>query len=144
MQNGHFVLLLGLFIVGNGVFMLWKRYKLDKECTAQATGTVSEIYSRGGKSRSYHMKFKYSAKDVEYTQSAKIGLLGYFSKGPGDSVTVFYDPSSPQRSYALEGKISIFSALFLIAFGAIAVVGGVLMLGDATIQLPFLLRRRAF
>ena len=128
MKDGLFCLLFGLVLAGPGVFLLWRRLKLKKECTAQAVGTISDIKTRSRKSDL--MTFTYSAGGAEYAQSSNVGTFNVLSKrvAVGGSVTVFYDPSNPQRSYAKEGKTGLLWWLLLIALGAIMMWGGVLML----------------
>ena len=128
MEGGLFCLLFGLALAGPGVFLLWRRLKLKKECTAQTAGTISNIKMRSRKSDL--MTFTYSAGGGEYTQSSNVGTFKVLSNqvNVGGSVTVFYDPSNPQRSYAKEGKTGLLWWLLLIALGAIMIWGGTLML----------------
>ena len=104
--------LVGLVFAGVGGFLLWRDKKLEKVCTAQVSGTVKDItesisYSTGKGKRagrrkiSYRPIFTYSVEGVEYVQQSFTG-----SSRPkftvGQSVTVFYDPSSPERYYVAE------------------------------------------
>jgi len=125
--------LFGLIFAGIGGFLLWRQKKLKQVCTAQVSGTVKDItesisYSTGkgkrtGRRRvSYRPIFTYSVEGVEYVQQSIIG-----SSRPkfnvGQSVTVFYDPSSPKRYYVLEeGQSKVLWIILIIVGVAVAMV----------------------
>jgi len=118
-----FLVLIGLSVAGIGVFMLWRRNKLKKECTAQTAGTVIRTYVKKKKKNksggTRYMEYKYSVNSVEYIKNDRIGIS---DRGVGDSVTVFYDPSNPERSYALEGGSNLLNAIIVIGLGCITIV----------------------
>jgi len=119
--------LLGLVFVGIGCFLLWRYKKLEKECTAQVGGIVSDYhhsvsFSKKKKRSSYYPIFKYSVGSIEYVKQSSFGT-GSPKFGVGESVTVFYDPSNPKRYYVLEeGKPTVTAIIFIVIGVVFAVV----------------------
>ena len=124
--------LFGLIFAGIGWFLLWRQKKLKQVCTAQVSGTVKDVTEsishstgkgkRTGRRRvSYRPIFTYSVEGVEYVQQSIIG-----SSRPkfnvGQSVTVFYDPSSPKRFYVLEEGKSTVAGICFVAVGVVIMI----------------------
>lgn len=106
----------GLVLTGIGVFLLLRKIKLKKACTAQVSGTVTDCsqevkYSKGKKKTTYITTFTYSVGGVEYVKSTKR------KSSVGQSVAVYYDPSDPNRHYA--HSAGIFGELLVTAFGVL-------------------------
>ena len=129
-------LLVGLVLAVIGVLWLRPRYKLKKACTAQTVGTVTGTHSkrsgRPGKRRSReYMSFKYSVDGAEYEQQAEINafraLFMFFQKHNNNinNVTVFYDPSNPQRCYTSKDAVNGAAWGFLVV-GAILIIAAFL------------------
>ena len=113
----------GLFFASLGGFGWRRDYKLLRACAAKAPGVVTEIRqttSRGGKgtSVSYTPVFAYSVEGVQYVREGSGGSK--FSVG--DSVTVFYDPSEPERFYILEEGKSTAPLIAVSALGAVLMI----------------------
>ena len=118
MNSAMILFLFGLIVTGNGVFLMLKSSKLKKACTAQADGVVTDCARRvrrgqKGSKVYYESTYKYSVKGVEYVKSVN----REYSEGA--RVTVYYDPSDPNRNYA--DKLG-FGELFVIIFGAIFMI----------------------
>jgi len=119
--------LVGLVFAGIGGFLLWRDKRLEKACTAQVSGTVKDVsqstsYSKkGGRRTSYRPIFTYSVGGVEYVQQSHVS-----SARPkfdvGESVTVFYDPSSPKRFYVLEEGKSTVAGICFVAVGVVIMI----------------------
>ena len=118
----------GLLLVGIGV-LLWKsKNKLKKKCTAQVSGVVSGVDHtttfKTGKQEGtsiknkYRATFKYSVDGAEYVRESNntTGSPKFFE---GQSVTVFHDPSNPERYYVLEEGTQIMGPVLFIAFGIV-------------------------
>jgi len=94
------LLLFGLICVGIGIFLVLRKIKLKKVCTAQVDGTVKDCtktvnYRRKRRStyNSYVTTFTYSIEGVEYVQTIRE------KHDVGQQFTVYYDPSDPNRHY---------------------------------------------
>ena len=105
------IVLIGLVLAGVGGFLMWRKKNLVKACTAHVSGTVKDIsqVSRIVKKKRrtfYYPIFAYSVNGAEYVQKSGNGCPP--SKfNVGQSVSVFYDPSSPKQYYVEEeGKSS--------------------------------------
>ena len=97
---------LGLLFVAVGGLFLWHYKRLQKLCTGQTTGVVADEglstqYKNGKKRTSYRPTFAYSVEGVNYTKQSN-STSGTQKFSDGQSITVFYDPSKPQRYYILE------------------------------------------
>ena len=69
----------------------------------------------------YRAVFTYSVEGVQYVRrSPRAASVPEFSVG--DSVTVFYDRSSPKRFYVLEEGRSTVEYLIFIAVGAVMMI----------------------
>ena len=121
MNMGMMILFLaGLLFAAIGVFMLLRKNKLKKVCTARTDGTVTDCTRhvsrkrKGGTKVTYNSTFTYSVNGVEYVKSVNRRY------SEGERVTVHYDPSDPNRHYP--DKLGIFGELFFIAFGALFMI----------------------
>ena len=99
-------IMVGLVLVGIGGFFWWHDKNLRQECTAQTAGVVIDeghsIKNKNGRrADKYRPTFAYSVEGVEYTKQTNTEH-GARRFSEGQSVTVFYDPSKPQRYYILE------------------------------------------
>ena len=118
----------GLLFVGIGVLLWMSKNKLKKECSAQVSGVVSGVEhtttfksgKKGGTSvkNKYRATFKYSVGGSEYVRQSN-NTSGRPRLFEGQSVTVFYDPSRPERYYVLEEGTQIMGPVLFIAFGII-------------------------
>ena len=129
-------LLVGLVLAGIGILWLRPRYKLKKACTAQTVGTVTGTHTQKKRRRissKEYMSFKYSVDGVEYEQKTEISsfrALFMFidivrSKNKDENVTVFYDPSNPQRCYTSKDTVNGTAWGFLVV-GAILIIAAFL------------------
>ena len=90
-------------------FLVWRRIKLKKDCTAQADGTVTDSVRHVSGSRkrerssTYRATFQYTVNGVEYAGSVKTIMTKY---SVGENIAVHYDPSNPKRNYG--GKLWVF------------------------------------
>ena len=118
----------GLCFVGIGVFFLIKQKRLAHDCTMQANGVVRGVERFRSKKSSfstYTTTFMYEVQGIEHIKelSSKSAVAS-----EGESLTVFYDPSDPERHYVLEYKQNIRTGLRYILFGvffiAVAMVAG--------------------
>ena len=116
-------LLVGLVFAGIGVLWLRPRYKLKKACTAQTVGTVTGTHTQQKRRRKFskeYMSFTYSVGGVEYEQKTEISsfraLFMFFRNynNNNDNVTVFYDPSNPQRCYTSKDTVNGVAWGFLV------------------------------
>jgi len=115
--------LIGLIGIAIGIVMLRKQTKLYQVCTAQAIGAVTGIQrKKSGKSSNYHTTFTYPARDTEYVKTV-ITSGNKFSVG--QRITVFYNPSDPDKHYVFKDK---WTWLFIFAFGAVFMAIGILAL----------------
>ena len=116
------VFLFGLVFAGLGAFLLWIDKKKRKECTAEVVGVVKDVgksttFKKGRVRNSYRPTFAYSVEGVEYVKQSNT-KSGTSKFSEGQNVTVFYDPSKPQRFYVLEeGKTTVLY-LVLVGIGA--------------------------
>ena len=108
--------LAGLFMMGWGFYIWWSQQR----CIEQTTGVVKTVdHEVKDLEDNYRALFAYSVEGVEYVRSSS----HVYSKpkfSAGDSVTIFYDPSKPQRFYVLEeGKQTSKAVFFLVGFGVV-------------------------
>lgn len=121
------LVLVGLVFAGVGGFLIWRGKNLEKVCTVQVGGIVSDNflsvkYKKGRRRESYYPIFKYSVGGIEYTQQSSFGTGRSPKFAIGQSVKVFYNPSNPKQYYVLEeGKLTIMAICF-IAIGVIILV----------------------
>ena len=126
LERGAF--LLGLFfMVLSG--LCWRHGKrLKRLCTEQTHGVVvDEGRSRSAKGAKdlYLPKYSYSVLGVEHTKQESSSSVRKVSTG--QNVTVFYDPSNPQRAYVLEiGAETGRVALVMAAIGVVLILLGLL------------------
>ena len=119
----------GLCFVGIGVFFLIKQKRLAHDCTMQANGVVRGVERfRSGKSVgsvNYTTTFMYAVQGIEYIKEVSSNSA---VASEGEGLTVFYDPSNPERHYVLEYKQNIREGLryilFGVAFTAVVMVSG--------------------
>ena len=114
--------LVGLVPAVIGAFFLLRQKRWNQVCSSQVDGTVKDVTRTGGGRRrrrhggnTYRATFTYSLQGVEYTRKLS-SLLNKFSVG--QRVTVFYDPSNPERHYVLEHKQNIKRGIDFIGFGS--------------------------
>ena len=126
LERGAF--LLGLLLMVAAVLCWRHGTSLKRLCTEQTPGVVvDEGRSRrlGQKNEIYLPKYSYSVLGVEYTKQT--GSYNVLKVSKGQSVTVFYDPSDPQRAYVLElgaGNVGMVWALSIA--GVVCILLGLL------------------
>ena len=119
---------LGVLFAGVGVFLWWRDKKLRQECIGQTPGVVCNVgrttsYKKGRRKDSYRITYAYSVEGIEYTrQSNTTTSIPAFSKE--QKVSVFYDPSRPQRSYVLEEGRTIAAMLVPFILGVLLMTVG--------------------
>ena len=118
--------LVGLALVGAGVLFWWFGKKKRKECTGKVEGVVKKVdntvtYKKGKVRNESRSTFAYSVDGVDYVkQSSTTTVIARFSEG--QTVTVFYDPSKPQRFYVSEEGRSIAIPAVLIGLGVVSML----------------------
>ena len=126
MEGKIAVFLFGLLFGGLGMFLWWNDKKKRKECTAEVAGVVKDVgksvsYKKGKVKNSFRPTFAYSVEGVEYVkQTNTTSGKNHFSEG--QKVTVFYDPSKPQRFYVLEEKKLTALYMLLVGIGVAVMV----------------------
>ena len=117
----------GLFLMALGGFLWWHGKRLKMRCTEQTPGVVvDEGRSRriSQKNEIYLPKYSYSVLGVEYTKQKGTGNTRKVSTG--QSVTVFYDPANPQRSYVVELGTRSVALWAVIPAGVVCILLGLL------------------
>ena len=104
--NAAMPFLIGLVLIGVGGFFVWREKRLKTLCTSQVSGVVADEghsvkYRKGRRKEGYQPTFSYSVEGVEYTKKTAMSY-STCKVFTGQKVTVFYDPSKPQRYYVLE------------------------------------------
>ena len=133
----------GLFLMALGGFLWWHGKRLKRRCTEQTPGVVvdegrSRRSGKGSNARKYQYNstFSYSVLGVEYTK--RISEVSYDLKFPtGQSVTVFYDPFNPQRSYVLGAGTTAAQIGVLIASSVACIILGLLIRFTGSGQIIF-------
>ena len=125
MERGAF--LLGLLFMVLGGYLWWHGKELKRLCTEQTRGVVvdegrSRDFKR--KNETYIPKVSYSVLGVEYTKQKGTGNTRKVSMG--QSVTVFYDPANPQRSYVVELGTRSVALWAVIPAGVVCILLGLL------------------
>jgi len=117
-----------------GVMQLRKQNELKKKCSVRAEGTIIDAYYKGGrKSRRPFIKFNYSADGAEYVQDVQVGMFNSFSMKQGKSVSVFYDPSDPNRFYFPENSMYANTLIMWFGYSAILMfIAVILIVKDLT------------
>ena len=117
-------LLVGLFIVGLGISFWREDSALRRECTAQADCVVTNIeHSLTSKKKDkYTITYTYSVEGAEYVaETSEVANNPKFDLG--DSVTLFYEPSNPERYYIAEIRGSVeeqaTGAIFTVTVGCV-------------------------
>ena len=124
--------LVGFLCIGVGVFFWWSDKRLEKLCTSQVVGVVvdeghSIQYRNGKRKEGYRPTVAYSVEGVEYTKKANTGH-SVQRVSTGQSVTVFYDPSKPQRYYILEARgVEPLIVWLPVALGVVFILVGFLL-----------------
>ncbi|MCL1876306.1 MAG: ankyrin repeat domain-containing protein [Synergistaceae bacterium] len=113
---------------------LRKQNELKKKCSVRAEGTIIDAYYKGGrKSRRPFIKFNYSADGAEYVQDVQVGMFNSFSMKQGKSVSVFYDPSDPNRFYFPENSMYANTLIMWFGYSAILMfIAVILIVKDLT------------
>ena len=118
----------GLAFAGGGVLFWWFEKRKRDVCTAKVDGVVKSIghsvsYKNGRGRDRYRTTFAYSVEGADYVKESNT-TTGRAQFSEGQTVTVFYDPSKPQRFYVSEeGRIIAIPAI-LVGFGvAIMLLG---------------------
>ena len=122
------VFLLGLAFVGTGVLFWWFNKRKRDACTGKVDGVVKNVdhsvtYSNGRRGSSkYRTAYAYSVNGVDYFKQSNVSSTKTSRFSEGQTVTVFYDPSKPQRFYVLEAGSNIVVTLFFVCFGVVFMI----------------------
>ena len=120
--------LAGLALAGLGWHLLQKHNREKHCCAAQCPGTVSDIGhvvlpSKKGDVHHYRPVFAYTVAGVEYVGRPFISYKTPSVFPDGMRVTVFYDPSDPNRFYVAEQRQPPVGPLFFIVVGVAFMLG---------------------
>lgn len=136
-----FIWLIGVLVTGAGFFFHRKHKALERACTASAQGQVvrmqrceethSDTDSDGNttqrQSVTYCPVFRYQAGDAVVEKTSSVGTSRpRFSQG--QAVKVMYDPQNPQCAYIAGDKAAGRLGLYLMAFGFVVFIFGVVAL----------------
>ena len=114
--------LIGLAVGCTGCYLLLKDVNLIRQCTVEVTGVVKSVDVEEGDEgkNEYRTTVGYSAEGVEYVNRTYGVSVNSPAYSVGESVTLFHDPSDPNRFYLPgERKLSILLSLCAIAFSVV-------------------------
>lgn len=120
-----FPLIFGL----TGILLLYFHLKIRKnrrKCTSQTAGRVVRVNSgTSGRSSNatratyYYPVFQYYVNGTEYTLTASTGSGSPKLFPVGKTVTVYYDPASPDKSYVKEKSVLLIAGIVFVACAVI-------------------------
>ena len=118
------VLLLGLGLAGTGANQAWDETIRYLACTDEVKGVIKSIVRNDdGEGRTHHTFVAYTVAGIEYENKTPETLVNNPWHYRGESLTLFHDPTDPNRFYVPgEGNLSIILGLLITAFGLVAVV----------------------
>ena len=118
------LLLAGLAFAGLGCYLLWNHHREEQLYTAQAVGTVTDIkeivrFSEArNKVKKYMPIYTYTVEGIKYDTPPLAQYTTRDHHPIGMSVTVFYNPSTPEQCY-IEEQRQPAGPLFFFAFGVV-------------------------
>ncbi len=136
-----FILLIGIGLILLGYFFHKRHKDLVRTCTTQTTGEVIHMDRReethtetdddGHRTTRttimYYPVFQYIVSGMSIQKTSSTGSnRPRFSEG--QSVTILYDPASPERFYVAEDKAAGRFGIYFMAFGAVVFIVGIVTL----------------
>lgn len=121
--------IIGIVFVVSGSLAHYRQRVLQRRCTGNTTGTVTEIQKKttyetdsdGHRSRKtvYYPVFRYTAGGGPVTVVSHVGT-GSPRFAAGDSVDIRFDPDQPELHYALQDKTANNAGIIFILIGVLA------------------------
>ncbi len=120
---------IGLVFLLIGFFMYYAYKSKERKCTAVTVGKVIgyEVrHSHEDNTRSKHPVFEYYADGLNYTMESGVGT-GVMKLAVGQSVTVHYNPQSPNQYFVEEYKLGKRLGFVFLLVGGVCIVIGIIL-----------------